>query len=264
MYDPLTIAMTASAVMSTLQGLKGFFGGSSYDDEARRLGASASSLEKRITASLTRRLAGTPSATARELGRQAEEGIIRQTEQLQNELAREAQRRGIAGSGIAFAQQRLAGERGIRAATGARRGVELADLRGAEQEAIGLADRMRRQQQQLQAQDQLEQQTWGQLLGYGAQILTHQATLKSLTQAGTAPAEAPATAEAVPSRMTFPRTGVHEPLPQVPGRQMTYTGISQAPDYASTFWAARPAAPPATLPFPGLRPRPDYRLPSMR
>ena len=234
MVDPLTAAMTASAVISSLQGLKGLLSGSPYEEQRRRLGASAASLERRITSSLTRRLAGTPSATARELGRQAEEGIIRQTEQLQTELGREAQRRGIAGSGIAFAQQRLAGERGIRAATGARRGTELADLQQAEQQAMGLVDRMRLQEQRLKAEDAQQQQTYGQLLGYGAQLFAHQATLRSLTQAGATPATA-----AAPARPGGP---TRDPT------QFYRDYFSKEPEYRALY---PPRPPQGRTPLPG-------------
>jgi len=186
--------MAVSAALSALQGLKGLVSKSPYEQQARRAGSTAASLEKQITGALTRRLAGTPSSVARNLALQAQEGVLRQTENLRAETARNAQRRGIAGTGPAMAQERLASERGIRAATSVRRATELADLQGAESEAMQLARGLRAQQQYLETQKQIEQQTYGQLLGYGAQIGMHMATLKSLQ--GTTAATPTATAAA--------------------------------------------------------------------
>ena len=254
-YGPEAIALLSSAF-----GIKGLLGGSKYEDQARLAGANAASLERKMTGSITRRLAGTPSVAAQELARQAESGVIRQTQTLQQNLERSAKQRGIYGSGIGVAQQRRAGERGIRAATATRRGVELADIKGAETDAANLANVLRVQERQLRAQDALEQQPYGQLLGYGAQVLQRLATGRSLRASATEAGGdvAAAAAPAAPNRRTalqellFPSGGIFGPPPQVPEHQLSYPGLTSAPDYSARFWANRALPQRRPLDFPGL------------
>lgn len=211
----IEIAMLANAGINIVSGLGGLLFGSNEDDKrGREAGATAKLLQDQLVSSIGRRLAGTPSVTARALASQAVAGEQRRTTQLQEQLGREAQRRGIAGTGIGLESQRLAAESGQRRATAVGRGVELADLRGAEADAANLSQRLFQQERFLKAQQLARDAQFAKLLGTGARLGGYVLATRAATPATATPsAQSTAPGMVSPPKYAPEGTTLYAPAP---------------------------------------------------
>ena len=144
---------------------------SDEERQAKQYGQTAAALQSKIHANVQRRLAGLPSGPAAELARRAESAGYRQAERARAQVERDAIRRGISGSGIGLAQEREALQYGQRAASGTRRAIELADIRGAESEAMQLTAQYRELQQYNEAKELAREQAWLNLIAGGTRAL---------------------------------------------------------------------------------------------
>ena len=267
----LSVAQSAQGVFgiddallatTALQGVGGLVGLLTNRPSAaeRRYGASAAGLESRLMSNVTRRLAGQPSGVAQELARQAEAGQIRQVEMAKAQLARSAQTRGIGGTGVALAQERLAGQEGIRAASATRRGIELADIRGAEGQGLSLAQVYQAQANAEQARRTARDTAWIQLLGSGANVLGQMAGMKYYSKMyGGQPSGAEAGAGTGTATIWPPGTALGTPQVQMPPGRLFGTPSAPLPEPMPDFTWSPYHVPGPNIPTPHVAPTPGFR-----